>query len=449
MTNVTSIIDNIKSIAIATVLSRDLLLSAFQDGGTQCLKDGDAGATLGLDDLINNITTILEELGNFTFGRTEDFASSTERITQGAEDVYDTTENIQLGDWQSLIVLIPYILIPVLLVGGVALAWLNIDIPMIRSLLSWLILPIFIIEVVFAYILSSGILIAASGNADFCSGGEQHVPDATVIQIIENLGYDTNDLVFQIVAFYIDQCVTDDPFKLINTYKDELTAAFDYVTSFANLKVQGLGEICISNITAMDTLVGSLNTSIHSLADSADEALDLLQCSNIVQLYTNPVYDGTCTYSITGATWAFAAFAVVACMGLIMIMLRSAWQLDVDAPPDEFDEGAGAYDEGKGVIDEENIDEDNTHVCIPPSDLYEENVEGNEEELGEYAPYDPNSGDEQPMAIASQEVNHDDLHMPEIGMVSAELQVDGHGVTDNTDTIPTRSSILSPIATVT
>jgi hypothetical protein len=56
---------------------------------------------------------------------------------------------------------------------------------MIRCVLSWFILPIFIIQVFFAYVLSSGILIADSGNADLCSGGEEKVPDRTVIAIIE------------------------------------------------------------------------------------------------------------------------------------------------------------------------------------------------------------------------------------------------------------------------
>ena len=49
------------------------------------MKDTDAGATDGLDDLISTVTTTFEGLGNFTFNRTEEFKNSTERTIKGAE----------------------------------------------------------------------------------------------------------------------------------------------------------------------------------------------------------------------------------------------------------------------------------------------------------------------------------------------------------------------------
>lgn len=368
--DVNKIITDIVGVANNTVNSRDFLLSTLRNGGKECLVDADAGSTADLEDIISTVTDTLTGLGNFSFGRAEEYKNSTQSIIEGAEDVNDAATNIEIGDWQALIIIVPYIIVPVLLIGGVALAWLKIDIPMIRPLLSWFVLPIFIIEVVLAYTLSSGILIAASLNADFCSGGEEDIPDATVIEIIEKLGYTSEDLLFQIAAWYIGQCVTNDPFTLISSYSAEVKAALADVTLFDNLAISAndttVSEICIANITAMDALAGGLNDNIRTLAGSAFDALELLSCDNVVKLYTKPVYDGTCTYSIQGVTWAFGAFAVVGCMGLIMIMLRSAWQLDVD-PASQFDSpdyGTG-YDQEKGVEQELILDEENTPVPPP------------------------------------------------------------------------------------
>ena len=54
------------------------------------------------------------------------------------DSVTTASGNISLGDWQALVILIPYILVPVLLLVGVILAWLNIDVPRVRGLLTWL-----------------------------------------------------------------------------------------------------------------------------------------------------------------------------------------------------------------------------------------------------------------------------------------------------------------------
>ena len=88
--------------------------------------------------------------------------------------------------------------------------------------------------------------------------------------------------------------------------------------------------------------------TFKSYREMSYDALNILRCDNIVTLYTYPVYDGSCTYSINGVTWAFASFTVVGFMGLIMMMLRSSWLLDVDES-NVFDAtGYGADARNKG-----------------------------------------------------------------------------------------------------
>ena len=221
------------------------------------------------------------------------------------------------------------------------------DIPKFRCFLSYFILPIFIVLVVFAYCFASAILIAASANADFCSGGEEQVPDVTVTNILENIGFETNQLAMTVFTYYINQCVSSDPFPFMATYTDQLQLAtqelsklFEASAGAANATIQ---ELCADEPQEIWDLADQLRDNLQMLIRTVLEALYLLRCANIIRLYTLPVYSGSCTYSINGVTWAFAAFTVVGVAGLLMIMLRSSWQLDL--PYDH-----ATKDMGKGVM---------------------------------------------------------------------------------------------------
>lgn len=98
-----------------------------------------------------------------------------------------------------------------------------------------------------------------------------------------------------------------------------------------NMEAVTVTAFCGASLEPFQLAMSTLKEDVVSLAGSASATLSLLRCENILPLYTDTFYDGTCTYSIKGVTWAFAAFMVVGCMGLIMIMLRSSWQ-DVLTP---------------------------------------------------------------------------------------------------------------------
>lgn len=347
------ILSDVKQVGSNVTKVRDTFFNRLASGGKQCLENDVLEQETNRDysELINTIREALAGLGNGEPDNLEAWQNSTEYIQESAAAVNDDVENVDIGDWQSLIIIIPYIIIPSVLLVGVCAAWFEIDIPYLRCVLSWLILPIFVLQVIFAYALSSGILIAASANGDFCSGGESKTPDGTVNDILVKLGYSRDDLVVAIINWYIGQCTSNNPFEVLKSYQGDVEGVKLEITEWTlALEEAGnaaLSDLCQSDVELLSDLSRILNDNLQRLVVDMKAGLYLLRCSNIVRLYTNPVYDGTCTYSITGVTWAFAAFAVVGCMGLIMIMLRSAWQLDVyyqndnhitTTPPDDYED---------------------------------------------------------------------------------------------------------------
>jgi hypothetical protein len=282
---------------------------------------------------------------------------------------------------------------------------------MLQCALTWFFQPLFIFLTILAYILCSAILIAASANADFCSGGEENSPDSTVEDILFNLGWRDQDLVYLILSFYIGQCSSDTPFAFLDEYRDEIDnvtlRVLDFTSGVAAAGTAALSDACSSEVTFIEALNAVLIQNLAKLVQSVEDMVEILQCKNIVSLYTLPVYSGTCTYSITGVTWAWASFAVVGGMGLAMIMLRSSWKIDVeedsyaqgksvtsgefvpDQAPEEqesVEEGYTPYDPDKDgdnpfeeeATNEKEIDMSDPREEMPADDGYSANVSAND-----------------------------------------------------------------------
>lgn len=128
------------------------------------------------------------------------------------------------------------------------------------------------------------------------------------------------------------QCSTENPLSFLSDYEDDFIVAKGKIDSLfvaVNSSTVGnstLSMLCGDSLTGFVGTLSVLKTNVVTLAQSAAVALELLRCENIVALYTNTFFGGTCTYSVNGVTWAFSSFMVVGTAGLIMIMLRSSWQ---------------------------------------------------------------------------------------------------------------------------
>lgn len=141
-----------------------------------------------------------------------------------------------------------------------------------------------------------------------------------------------------------------------------------------------LESFCGDTVYAFQAAVTDMENDVISLANDVLQLVELLRCSNVAPLYVTTFYGGTCTYSITGVTWCFSAFLVVGTMGLIMIMLRSAWQ-------DVLDPAMAAEAKELNFEDEEYPEQVNPHMISGSSSEYQEDYGVGDDETKPVDPY--------------------------------------------------------------
>lgn len=112
--------------------------------------------------------------------------------------------------------------------------------------------------------------------------------------------------------------------------KQESAAATvnDLSSSLAAVTVESLNLYCGKDFGPFQGLLNTMNDNLSILNDNARAALELMSCDRIVPIYINSVYGATCTYSITGVTWTWVSFLVIAFMGMLMITFRAAYLPD-------------------------------------------------------------------------------------------------------------------------
>jgi hypothetical protein len=175
---------------------------------------------------------------------------------------------------------------------------------------------------------------------DFCTGGTDQTPDETIKAILKAQGFDENDIVSKAILFYISQCQTTNPWLFVDEYVNQITSASANVaklnTTISSVSVEQLNLFCGTDFSAIQLLLITMLTNLSLLKQDADTTLDLLSCDRIVPIYTSTVYNGSCKYSITGLTWSFSSFLVIAFVGMLMLMFRSAFY-EVDEESERSD----------------------------------------------------------------------------------------------------------------
>lgn len=342
LSNARGISISLSSIGQSTAQVRDEL---SQNLGNFCPAEPNILALTGIDfdALASQAISLLDQLGDFIENDVNTFQEEIRSAQETSALVGNTVDNIQANDWQALVVLIPYLSLAVFLVIGVFMAWCRRSNLIGTYLLTWLVLPLFILCIIVAFLASAFICLTAVSNADACSGGADKTPDGTVYAVLDAQGLDPQSLQYRAIRYYIEQCtVADDPFGFIRDYQQQIETAQATVATLSDslqaVTVARLNLICGKDFGPFEGLLATMASNLQILSDNAVNTLDLLSCERIVPIYVNSVYGATCTYSINGVTWTWSAFFVIAFMGMIMITFRSAYlPNDLSGDRDEYD----------------------------------------------------------------------------------------------------------------
>jgi hypothetical protein len=296
-----------------------------------------------------NALAQLQELGDFMKTNVERMLVPIKRFAAESAYVDERLAPIDFTDWRAMLILIPYSIVPALLMGGTLMALFDASIPAYVCFTNWFLMPIFIVLVVLAWAVASTMLVMAGMNGDFClpSGYyEGNPPDGTIRNLLNAQGY-SNTTAYAIADFYVAQCRKDDPFGFIYDAQPELQNAEMNLLNIGKLLaapnfLSTLSLYCDRDYSSLTEMVDNMDTLVQLLVDAVTRTIDLIRCDRIVPLYTETIYHGVCTYSPAAVFWVFFSSLFMGLAGMLMITFRSSYKMT--------DYEYEAQDGGDGVL---------------------------------------------------------------------------------------------------
>lgn len=104
------------------------------------------------------------------------------------------------------------------------------------------------------------------------------------------------------------------------------TALSDFLSGVSETTIDKLDFGCNKPFGPLFNTMEEAWGMVHNAKKLTDEVFGMMECERISHIYAKLVYEGTCTHSVEGFTWAFSCLLVVSIMAMTMIMLRSSYQ---------------------------------------------------------------------------------------------------------------------------
>ncbi|KAL7579429.1 hypothetical protein ACA910_014093 [Epithemia clementina (nom. ined.)] len=289
----------------------------------------------------DGVVDFLFELQNFKDDLLAELEDAMGVVAEGTKDITDEAGDINVNDWQSLIVILPYTMLPSLMIVAATLAMFDVSSCFFSCLINWLVLPLFILVTMGAFAVAGGMSIMAGINSDFCLPGGRpgSSPDESILSIMRVLGYEENFLPYQVANFYIRQCTLNvtDPWLDIRKYEptlvNSLNSLRDMITKLTNEEISDeLAVYCNRDFDILVPILKSMSDLINILRNSLIALLDLARCGRLIPLYTDTMYNAGCLYAPRAVFWVFYSCLILAFFGMLMITLRSSMKLSVEDP---------------------------------------------------------------------------------------------------------------------
>jgi hypothetical protein len=341
----------------------------------------------------------LNVLSGFISDELQDVTKALKQVGIATHNVDEAVQHVAFTSGAAVGIMIPYFIVPALLIVTLIMGWTETYIEEYFCFTQWFTLPMFILMVIFSYMACGFVVLAAESNSDFCAGGTESTPEATIANILSRYDLTEGEIYYDAIKFYSNQCMVEGPWGFFEKFYGDLLQAESTLSEMANLITQvspeSISVACGVTYTSTLQLISQLTAHTTILIEASQRSLDLLSCSNVVPLYTSAVYESTCQNNMTAASWLFACALVVSFFGMLMITLRGSyypfyiWEGKDEYSTEDSDEdfeleeemSEEDYDDGEEYVDgsemeselylEENATEDD--------DGPEEIVEGEEE----------------------------------------------------------------------
>jgi len=150
---------------------------------------------------VTNTTQDISNLGDFI---EDDFKNNLNTVLDKAQNMSSFLQRYKLRGWHVWIFVMPIIVLSYIMIIGTIVAYTYEVDNWLQCFLMWVILPLFITNVTFLWLLSCLFSIGAIVNADVCSGGDEISPEGTIQEIIENQEIDKDSHLYRGILYYIN-----------------------------------------------------------------------------------------------------------------------------------------------------------------------------------------------------------------------------------------------------
>lgn len=275
----------------------------------------------------------LTTLDNFLADELTQIEKALRQVTHANTEIDNTMEKVEFTTGVIVGIMIPFFIVPSLLIACLLMGWAETYYDGFFNVTEWLIMPFFVVMIIFAYLACGCVMLATESNADFCSGGVDSSPESTILNIMGRYNLEEGELYYDVINFYSHQCSTESlsssPFAFLEQYYNDLLGATESIRTFQGMidtasSLENLSQECGVDYNAYKELLLKLQAHSDILGDASRRSLELMSCRSIVPLYTNLVYDATCDENMTAALWLFSCSLIISFFGMVMITLRGA-----------------------------------------------------------------------------------------------------------------------------
>jgi len=215
-----SISNNLQLVSREATPVRDELVSFLQQDVCP-LKPG-SSTEQEIRSMASSTLTALEDLSNFIQNELEDLNAALDQSEDVTEDVGDAVDKTEFTGSTASLVMIPYFLVPALLLVALLFGWQEVYAERYYCVITWFLMPLFVLMVMFMYFVCGFAVLSAEGNADFCSGGPSNTPEGTLEAILGQYDVQSGSLYYDTITFYSNQCRTESPWDFLEDYYSDL-----------------------------------------------------------------------------------------------------------------------------------------------------------------------------------------------------------------------------------
>jgi len=186
------------------------------------------------------------------------------------------------------------------------------------------ILPLFFLFTVLAWLFASLFLLAAISGSDFCINPDKNIQ--TYLNAMVDQGRYSEVLV-DYLAFFVKCVEARKPVDISENAEKVATAigAVHNFTEYWGSDESVANDVCTpAGAGLIQSLSRIVHTELHGIGELFSGLIDLMSCSTFNPLYSAATYDALCINGVNGLNWMFGTQLAVAICAMIMITLRSA-----------------------------------------------------------------------------------------------------------------------------